>query len=867
MKPKVLTLCGWGPYKNETTIDFEGFKERNLFLITGQTGAGKTTVFDAISYALYGTMSGEVREKNSVRSDFADDDTPTFVELTLTHLDNEYIIRRNPEYYRKSKRKGSDKTKEKETAVLIMPDGSKIAGNNDVTEKIQEILGMDVKQFRQISMIAQGDFAKMILASSADKTTIFRDIFSTGIYASMQAVLRDKANVLYKEYMEYCHRMEENVSMLSFDDDLWSQLTSPVMNYSGIVDYLKNKLQEENIKQDKLRKAEEMEADKLKSLQNKETIATEQNKRFEELEQAKLQLEHLLQMKNENEENIQKVAAAKKANVLLLKEENIQSKLSAIKAQEAKIENNRLQKKEWQNVLKSTDIYVCNKTELEAAYLLEEQIAEKEMELVQLKKQEEESASAYSVAQEKFDKAQCEMDEAGKQYAEADGAYRRSVVGIVARMLKENKACPVCGSTEHPKVAEIPEELVDEATLERLKAKLDACTEERELRYTDALRQKEAYKNKQDIRNIAKQELEQFKQEREKRPDIITELLGVVPDKVKFQKEIEKNQACQVRLAENEKQSLELKQELEELQKNITAMRTDFEAEYKAEGFNTYEAFREALLSEKELQHHENMIKSYGENLAATQRVKKHLEEILQGKNRIDTEPLYTEMTGVKENIAMYKKEIEGKSVLIETMDKCLHNLEGKLKQAQEKKTAYGIWKDLDNLANGNNAKRLVFEQYVLAGYFEQILIAANQRLKNMTADRYELRRVVEVKDGRKKDNLEMCVMDYYTGKERSVKTLSGGEIFKASLALALGMSDCIRAENGGIRVETLFIDEGFGALDSESLDQACNTLQSLAKGNRLIGIISHVPELRERIPQQIVVEKMQDGSNVTVRR
>ena len=300
MKPKVLTLCGWGPYKNENTIDFEGFKERNLFLITGQTGAGKTTVFDAISYALYGTMSGEVREKNSVRSDFADDDTPTYVELTLTHSDNEYTIRRNPEYYRKSKRKGSDKTKEKETALLIMPDGSKIAGNNDVTEKIIEILGMDVKQFRQISMIAQGDFAKMILASSSEKTTIFRDIFSTGIYASMQAVLHDKANALYKEYMEYCHRMEENVSMLTFDDDLWSQLTNPVMNYSGIVDYLKTKLQEEKEEQKSLRKSEADEAEKLQTLQNKETIAAEQNKRFkEENDISQQRLERIVSQANE----------------------------------------------------------------------------------------------------------------------------------------------------------------------------------------------------------------------------------------------------------------------------------------------------------------------------------------------------------------------------------------------------------------------------------------------------------------------------------------------------------------------------------------------------------------------------------------
>jgi len=867
MKPKVLTLCGWGPYKNETTIDFDGFKERNLFLITGQTGAGKTTVFDAISYALYGTMSGEVREKNSVRSDFADEDTPTYVELVLTHLDNEYTVRRNPEYYRKSKRKGADRTKEKETALLIMPDGSRIAGNNDVTEKMQEILGMDVKQFRQISMIAQGDFAKMILASSSEKTSIFRDIFSTGIYASIQSVLRDKANVLYKEYMEYCHRMEENVSMLDFEDDLWSQLTKPNMQYPKIVEYLKNKLCVVKEEQEKIRKAEADETKILQEIQSKESIATEQNKRFKELEQAGCQLEDLLQKKDENEENIQKVAGAKKAGLLRLKEENIHNKQNDLKAQEIRIEKNILQKEELQQTLQKTELYVNQKEAMEAAYFLEEQIAEKEKELIRLKKQETDSASDFSVAQKKYDVVQANLDVAGRRYTEADSAYRRSVVGIVAKMLKENEPCPVCGSTNHPQVAVIPEELVDETTLEKLKAEYDDCMQKREICYGEALRQKEAYDNKKEVRKTAETELNLLKQKRNERDDVIVKLLDEVPEKEQFHKIIEKNQKCQVLLAENKKQNQELRHDLKTMQNEFEILQTGFETEYRAEGFSTYEEFRGALLPTKELQQYEDMIKSYGEKLAATESVKRHLEEILQGKSVIDTEPLYMEMDAVKNTISMYKKDIEGKSVLIDTIEKCLRSLEGKLEQAEEKKTSYGIWRDLDNLANGNNAKRLVFEQYVLAGYFEQILIAANQRLKNMTADRYELRRVVEVKDGRKKDNLEMCVMDYYTGKERSVKTLSGGEIFKASLALALGMSDCIRAENGGIRVETLFIDEGFGALDSESLDQACNTLQSLAKGNRLIGIISHVQELRERIPQQIVVDKMQDGSRITVRK
>ena len=198
-------------------------------------------------------------------------------------------------------------------------------------------------------------------------------------------------------------------------------------------------------------------------------------------------------------------------------------------------------------------------------------------------------------------------------------------------------------------------------------------------------------------------------------------------------------------------------------------------------------------------------------------------------------------------------------------MKRSLNGIRINRKKAEEIRQEYGIVKDLDDLANGNNARRLVFEQFVLAGYFEQILKAANLRLFKMTDGRYELIRARQVSDGRRKDNLEILVMDYYTGKERSVKTLSGGETFKASLCLALGMSDCIQAENGGLEVETLFIDEGFGALDEESLEQSCMVLQALSGVNRMIGIISHVPELRERIEHQIVIEKKNFGSSVRV--
>ena len=213
MKPITLTLCGWGPFRDKQTVDFTKVSEKGIFLITGQTGAGKTTIFDGITYALYGSMSGEIREKNSVRSDFADADTPTYAELTMMHNGLLYQIYRNPEYMRPKKRKngGQAMTKEREKAVLTLPDGSVMEGSGEVTRKIQEILRLDYRQFKQISMIAQGEFARLLTASPGEKTRIFREIFDTALYDRFASVLRDEANTLYKEVMEYRHRMDEDV--------------------------------------------------------------------------------------------------------------------------------------------------------------------------------------------------------------------------------------------------------------------------------------------------------------------------------------------------------------------------------------------------------------------------------------------------------------------------------------------------------------------------------------------------------------------------------------------------------------------------------------------------------------------------------
>ena len=281
--------------------------------------------------------------------------------------------------------------------------------------------------------------------------------------------------------------------------------------------------------------------------------------------------------------------------------------------------------------------------------------------------------------------------------------------------------------------------------------------------------------------------------------------------------------------------------------------------------FEKEEDYANALLPEKEIERLQKSLKAYREEVKANEHLLKHLSKELAGKELIDLEQFLERLATEKiRKNELLQAEMEQKHCFQET-EKLFHSLKEKQKEQRDLSEKYGKIKKLDDAANGNNRLRLVIEQYVLAAYFEEILKAANLRLKVMSTGRYELKRMETVTDGRSKDNLEMEVLDYYTGKYRSVKTLSGGESFKVSLSLALGMSDVVQAYSGGIRVDTLFIDEGFGSLDSESLEQACLTLQSLVEKDRLIGIISHVPELAEKIRNQIRIHKTNAGSTIEV--
>ena len=867
MKPEKLILCGWGPYKEETIIDFEKLNTSGLFLVTGQTGAGKTTIFDAIAYALYGIMSGGMREKGTVRSDFADVDTKTYVELYMQHKKQQYHIVRNPEYLRPKKRKSGENayTREKENAVLTMPDGSIVAGNQDVTDKIKELLQMDGKQFCQISMIAQGEFSKMLFADSKEKNAIFRELFGTGIYEKVQVELKRRSAVLYDEYKQFKNKMEEDVHLLSLQDEEWlAMISSDHFDFGQIEEYLKKRLSAGHQFEIEKRQMEEKLETQLLTLQKEIETVRQLNARFMELEKAEQRVKELEAQKTWAVKQKERITYAQKVRVLALEEQVIhtnEKNMTEMSEQNKRLLTEVSEDKRQAETLKNTVVW---KKEIQKAFEYAEQIAETREQsknnsqlLVQVQKKLREAREDYEQAQQ-LAEGKCRL------YEQADIRYKKAVIGIAARMIKEGEPCPVCGSLQHPQVAQISEDIPDEKQLENWKKEAEQAQKNAAQLYEQAL----AFVNeeKQYIKNMQELDTEIYllEEKQQKTDSFVIDYLKS-HSRNSFEQECTSYLKLETAIGEKCKQITQNEILLAEKQKEIEEQRRIFIRKIQESGFESRADYESAASFIEHLGQMEKEYESYQKECAAAKEVQTHLSQTLYGLERQDETVLQEQLGRKQQDRRACQEELGAIRLLNSQIQRSLEGIQINGKHVDKIRQEYGVVKDLDDLANGNNARRLVFEQFVLAGYFEKILQAANLRLTKMTDGRYELLRSRQVSDGRRKDNLEIMVMDYYTGRQRSVKTLSGGETFKASLALALGMSDCIQAENGGMEVETLFIDEGFGALDEESLDQACNTLMMLAGKNRMVGIISHVAQLRERIGHQIVVEKHNNGSTARV--
>lgn len=872
MKPIRLTICGWGPYKEKQEIDFSGIEKRGLFLITGATGAGKTTIFDAITYALYGNMSGTTREKASVRSDFADVDTPTFVELLMSHGGKEYKIYRNPEYLRPRKR-SEGMTKEKEQAILTTPEGDCVEGSSEVTRYIQTLLRLDYQQFKQLSMIAQGEFAKLLSATSGEKTRIFREIFGTDLYEKVAATLKGKSAGAYRQVMECRHKMDEAVEMISRDSLLlceeekskWDELTATgKYYYEGIVEFLEKEetTRKEEWKASKV--AYTAKENEVQRLTQRTAEAERIQGLFEKLELEEQKREKLLERRDEVVNQEEKLRLYEAAATIRVQEEKAQAAGQQVEKLEKGIAvaNEEIEKLQKQNLLEE-DFY-RQREEIEVAYDLLGRIKDAEVKSSEIQKKCGEEESALTTLKNAYVEAERREEIDKHAYEQAEKVYRHGLAGILGEELIEGIPCPVCGATHHPIPAQREQEMPDEEQIKQLKEVYEKKQKERITLHGNT------------TAAVAKvQELKAQVQELVAEKELLSGKIELKAEDVKryvaektqqqFLLQIRNYENRQISLSEKHSYLKKQKEELIEKEAESTQANETFKVQIKNAGFKGEDDYRSARKEDEEIKKLRSEIAEYKQSCSINKEVLVHLAEETNDVQREDVQILKETLlreSSEKEQLFNEQLRLSG---WLQSLKKSIESLKDKLVQLEKLMANYSMYKDLDDAANGNNKKRLVFEQYVLASYFEDILRAANIRLHLMSNGRYELRRSQVVSDGRSKDNLEIEVMDYYTGKYRSVKTLSGGESFKASLALALGMSDVVQAGSGGIRVEALFIDEGFGSLDSESLEQACLTLQGLVEKDRLIGIISHVPELAEKIGNQIRIRKTNAGSSVEV--
>lgn len=755
MRPKYLEISAWGPYKDVVKVDFEVFDKGALFLITGPTGAGKTTIFDGICFAIYGNASGKEREKNTLRSDFADPDISTYVKFIFSHNDLLYEVYRNPEYLRPKKRKNVEGsytfTKEKENAILKMPDGTVLEGVTTVNRKLLQLMGLDYSQFKQISMIAQGEFDRLLTAPSQEKTKIFRGIFGTEKFDLFTQALKSKAAESYRKVSEYTHRMEEDIKIHAKGDEILENIVSAEqINFELIEENMSARLQVYAAERKKLETLLLEKEEIVSGQQFAYNQAMEYLKKQEKLHQAKERFEKLQNTKDQYEET-------KKRLLMHTEAERISREYEMLS------ETKRLGE-------------VCVKQTLQA------------------QKKVEEAKRQYLIIEEKERTAY-------EKWQQADAGYKRASIGIAAEMLMPGKPCPVCGSVEHPSPFK-PDGTVPDA-----------------------------------------REVEQLKKNHEKVKAEQLTVYGQVQALL---------EACR-KAAEAEQNN----------QKELEKCKKLWQEKLATTGFQTEEEFLTAKLSGEMEKKYREQVSKWEELVTSTKAVLEHMTEELRQLPSMDVAAVEAAF-----RVAREERDAVGKarqcSVLMENQLKNgLELLRENKTKADKYRKEYGVIKDLENMASGNNSKRLVFEQYVLSSYFEDILAAANIRFRHMTMDRYEMVRKTEVSDARTKDHLDITIVDYYTGKTRSVSTLSGGERFHASLALALGMSDVIQAYQGGIRVETLFVDEGFGSLDEEALQAACDTLYQLTQGDKLVGIISHVESLKQRIDNRIEICKTNKGSTL----
>ena len=924
MKPLKLTMSAFGSYAGKNVIDFTG-QQQGIFLITGDTGAGKTTIFDAITYALYNQTSGGERNGNMMRSQYARPETETYVELEFLYRGQTYRVRRNPDYkITKTLKNGKIREQKVPHSVeLTLPDGTVFPEKKNATDaKIIEILGLTADQFSQIVMIAQGDFLKLLYTKSDERKMIFSKLFRTDIYWKIQENLRRKS-------MEMDERIQENDRAFEQEKSRIMPLPeSEEIPLDELVERLRERLKDA-LKEQNLRRAN------VEELNKKITKYEEINKLFVSLEKIRQTGRELEARQAESKERRQQIENARKADkVLVAEQQNLRQQQAVEQSAQAiaKMGETLADDQEMFETLKTQLQEAEAKQKREAADTQkkmlaleqsfpsyealqnarsEEQQAKKVWEdlrktseesfhkkaagIAALKEQQKRQEQIVEQTKKNWEQTSLSASESAKHYEHMYEAFLKEQAGILAENLSAGCPCPVCGSTVHPDPAKLSDHAVTELEVEQAKKTRAAAEEKRDLAYaafeaekTEKQKLAQAVEKEEADFVLAQTIAKQQRKEAEQNYVSLQKTAEQIREKLVYPSlaEAKKQYAAMQKALEAAEQEMERKRQKvselaeamntlkgqklaeEENQKTAKKLAVKTEKEYakllEKSGFISEETYHLAILPERSRSKLEREEKEYESQCLRQQSEQKLLEKQVSGKTYTDTTELNEQLKVEKQALKEAEKTYMELHTAYENDRSVLQNCAVYLEKGKKLESEDQVIKSLSKTANGrlSGSAKIDFETYIQRQYFIQIIHEANKRLLTMSNHQFILKLKEEANTGRKtNEGLDLSVYSLVTDSERDVKTLSGGESFLAALAMALGLSDIVERSAGAIHPDMMFIDEGFGSLDAQSRQQAIEVLGELAGDSRMVGIISHVTELKEQIDHKLVVSRTDKGS------
>ena len=926
MRPIKLVLSAFGPYASKIELDLSKLGENGVYLITGDTGAGKTTIFDAITFALFGKPSGDIRDVKTLRSEYAKEEIETYVELDFIYHSEEYHIYRRPEYsYTHVQKNGEVKQRSKSAdAYLILPNGERIVKPTEVTKQVEQLLGMKRDQFRQIAMIAQGSFLEILNADTKERGKLFEKVFMTSKYS----ILMDRLNQMAKEGSTKLN--EAKLRLQQIISDIRVPITLQEEYEQMIETFAMDDIQPVYDLLDKIIASAKEET---KILQKQKDIIQKQLQKYrkEETEKSK-QLQDLLSL-----EKLLKEKPAKEGKVNFLTEklkvdgEKYKLHIDDLKKEQVQIEHElpeyvRLTKlttklseikKQLSFVTKDLEEKISLKKQLDEDITLKQKesqkLADSELSLNKFLIKEEElqkkisafhhasmMKKEYQIAVEDLKKKTMSLQkntdakaEIQKQYDDAQVSYYANQAGLLASRLSKGQPCPVCGSLEHPHPASHSDKLVTQEEINQYKKKVEQAEKEYQMASkacADANLKMSSLKNELELvlKSVTEQVIpiedvqmfidEHTVQLKNEQAEISTHIKQLQLQSKRYQELLklipqlqQKFTAVSSEVSQNEITQAKLSVELEQIQKQVE------EITGKLKYSSEQEAKNHVSITTKQILEYQQQIDQL------TNATKHAMDELVYVNAQIDM--LKEKVSSSIEEISLQQSQLKSLQIEIENLQvqqeenlKNIHNAQRYEADAQDTKqkiksenetyqtklSRYSSLKELADVAMGNgrsSKEKITLQEYVQIAYLDRMIHKANERYLSMSNQQYQLVRSAGSKDKRSHEALDLDVIDYTNGSVRPVSSLSGGESFIASLALALGMSDEIQSQAGGIQIDTMFIDEGFGTLDQDSLNNAIQTLINLSGENRLVGIISHVKELKERIHKGIIVTKDLHGS------